>query len=211
MLPVLFLLARIHERVQHWVEHMLFQAAHEREKALQEFVRRAVHFTSADALLAALVAALDRFSRGAGAAVYLAYDSDLRLEVSTLRQAPPVLALDPILRASLEDPACDCVEGVPELSELILPMCHRGALHGVVLLGPKTGKAGYRPNERSLLAHAVLQVGLDLDTLHVDALEAHIDVLTRETQLQALELRLVAGRRHGARPATGALASGASP
>jgi len=211
MLPVLFLLHHIHDKVELWVEHMLFQAAHERDKALQEFVRRAVHFTSTEALLAALVTALDRFSRSAGAAVYLARDGGLRLAVSTLWQAPPVLALDPIQRAALErDPNCNCLEGVSELGELVLPMCHRGALHGVVVLGLKSGKDGYRPNERNLLAHAVQQVGLDLDTMHVDELEAHIDTLTRETQLQELELRLVAGRRHGVRQAIGAVAGGVS-
>lgn len=211
MLPILFLLDHIRERVERWVEHMLFQAAHEREKALQEFVRRAVHFTSADALLAALVTALDRFSRGAGAAVYLAHDEGLRLKVSTLRHAPPVLVLDPGQRAALErDPASNCDECVSELGELMLRMWHRGALHGVVLLGLKSGKESYRPNERTLLAHAVQQIGLDLDTLHVDALEARIDALAREAQLQEMELRLVAGRRHGVRPASTAFAGGAS-
>ena len=54
---------------------------------------------------------------------------------------------------------------------LALPMLHRNELLGFVLLGPKPGGDGYRPDEVEVLSYATHQIGLDLHALKVEQLE----------------------------------------
>lgn len=202
---------KVHHRVERWIERVLFHRWHENERKLREFVRRAAHITTPDALLAALVAALDRFSHDAGAAVYLARpDGTYALAAGTLAHAPPTLALAPSLGTALRNGkgAVQCAPAAA-FGELALPMSHRASLNGVVILGSKAGAETYRPDECAVLAYAVHQIGLDLDAVRVEALESEMQELTREADRQDAELRLLAGRRGSVRP-PGAIPAAAS-
>lgn len=201
ILPPLYMLDGMHDSVERWLENILFRAAHDRERALADFVRRAVHFTVPDALFAALVSAIDHFTNGAGSAVYMANGGDYRLKASSLVHAPLLLSLDANRRNAIaRGPSCRGQAGLPGIDGLVLPMCHRGDVQGLVVVGLKGGKDDYRPDECERLAEAVHQIGLDLDTVHVDSLEARIAALTRKVELEEHELSVFAGRRSGLRP-----------
>jgi hypothetical protein len=54
---------------------------------------------------------------------------------------------------------------------LALPMTVRGQIAGFVLIGHRRQQELFRPDEQAHLARAVQSLGLDLESLRVDALE----------------------------------------
>lgn len=66
-------------------------------------------------------------------------------------------------------------------------MFHRADLIGLVLLGAKPDGDGYRPDETAALANAVRSVGLDLDALRIEELEA--EAVTLRSRLMLAEAR----------------------
>ncbi|MES2315908.1 MAG: GAF domain-containing protein [Pseudomonadota bacterium] len=83
--------------------------------------------------------------------------------------------------------------GLP--AELVLPMSHRGALNGFVLVGARRNGEPFRPDELDVLGFAAHQVGLDLHALRVELLEGRVRELAQQVDKQDSELALMAGRR----------------
>jgi hypothetical protein len=61
-------------------------------------------------------------------------------------------------------------------------MSQRGALSGLVALGPKPTGDPYRPDEQEVLAFAAHQVGLDLHALRIHALMAELSELRNRAE-----------------------------
>jgi hypothetical protein len=74
--------------------------------------------------------------------------------------------------------------GSPLQAALALPMMHQAALASFVLLGPKPTGEDYRPDEVEVLGWATQQIGLDLQSIRVRALEQAVLTLeARNTNL----------------------------
>lgn len=157
---------QLHGRVENFLERVFFKAWHDNEKHLRNFIKSAAHIVTADALLAGLVRALDRFTGGAGVSIYLLQpDGGYILAASNIAHAPAKVHVDDGLIVALRS-EMSALRDTPVQSvlqfELALPMSHRGFLNGFVVLGLKGNRSSYRPDETALLSFAVQQVGLDL-------------------------------------------------
>ncbi len=199
-LAVYLVFHQLHNRVERWVERIFFHDWHENEEKLRQYIRQAAHVTSIDALLESFRNAVDRFTGQAGCAIYLRHaDGGYHLATDhTLEQAPERIETDaPIAVALRSDMTLLRMEraaiGLP--GELAVPMSHRGALYGFVLVGRKRGSESYRPDEMAILSFAAHQIGLDLHALRVDLLENEVNKLSHQVEQQDLELLLMAGRR----------------
>lgn len=183
---------RVRDFVEEHLEAFFFRSWHANEAALKRFVADAAHIRRPEALKAGLVAELRRFSGGAAVGLYLPI-GEQGFGLGGGDAAMP-LALDiddPVLvrlRASGErvEPA-DL--GSPLPAALALPMFHRADLIGLVLLGAKPDGDGYRPDETAALANAVRSVGLDLDALRIEELEA--EAANLRSRLMLAEARRV--------------------
>jgi hypothetical protein len=120
---------------------------------------------------------------------------------NTLRGVPARVAADADAAVALRAEMAPQLVSIGDASggQLALPMNHRGALYGFVLLGPKPNGESYRPAECEALDFAVRQIGLDLHALRVELLEREVQQLTQHTEQQRNELRLMAGRRQAPR------------
>ena len=201
-LAVYLIFHQLHGRIERWVEKIFFFKWHDNEHKLRHFVRQAAHFTAVDALLAAFRTAVDRFTGHAGCAIYLRQGSGDYLFVSgTLSDAPALVEpndqLVVTLRADMAPTAIDQQSQVR--GDMVLPMSHRGALHGFVVLGAKASGESYRPDECEALGFAAQQIGLDIHALRVEALEQELRELERKAEQQRTELALMAGRRRRSR------------
>lgn len=188
-----FAFNRLHHRVDHWIEHLFFHQWRVNLDTLKRFLGKAEHYTEPEALLTALGAELNRFTGGAGYALYQAgpdkalhrahgslhhasasIDANDELAVTMRAAGQAVYLAD--LRSSIE-------------AECALPMLQSGKLTGLVLLGAKPSGRAYRPDEIEALSFAVTRVGLDLFALRVLALESENLALV---QLAALKEEKVA-------------------
>lgn len=169
-------------RLRHWgekqVERLFFHAWHVKEQALRKFVREAPFITRPEALLSAFAAALDRFTDGAGHALYRRMpNGDYQCITATLLNAPSQVDADEPLVVSLRASHApthpsDAHSVLP--GEFALPSIHHGHLDGFVLLGPKPDGETYRPDEKDVLGFAAHQVGLDFRALRMEQLEREI-------------------------------------
>ena len=193
----------LHSRGEHHIERVLFRRWHDNEHALREFVRRAAHITDQRTLIASLADALDRFTKGAGAAVYLPGPEEcFRLASATLAGAPDAFKL-----ATLERDKYSLGTMLPCLpsscgfrhDQMAVPMSHRGRLNGLVVLGMRADGEPYRPDECKAISFAAQQVGIDLDTLRIEELERRMAALRADVHAQETALRLLAGRRAAVR------------
>jgi hypothetical protein len=154
------------------------------EDGLRRFVKEGRYASNADALGKSLVAALDRFTQGAGCAVYQRRADDLYARTEgTLEGAPERFDAndETVLAMRAHDHALRVLESSLSVrAALALPMAHRGELFGFVLLGGKPGGDPYRPDEIDLLQFAAHQVGLDFYALKIEQLEREI-ALERQT------------------------------
>lgn len=200
---------KVHERLERQIERILFRRWHDLEHALRAYVAQAAHVTSVDQLLASLTGALDSFTGLAGAAVYLRQPGgSFALAASTLAGAAAAIDADDALALALRTdlaPMHAAHARMPGAGELALPMCHRAALLGFVVLGCKPHGDSYRPDERSVLAFAVQQVGLGLHALRVAALEAAVCRLNAHNTHLGDRVHAAAGRRVSALARTGAM------
>ena len=176
-----FVFNRLHHKVDHLVERLLFHSWHANNSALQKFVRKASHFTSSNRLLRALGEELDRYTGNAGYAVYVV-DQQVRtgaftLVEGTLNIFPEKIDVDDDIAVSLRDSrAYADLHNVAwnYAGELALPMIRGACLHGFAILGLKRNGTTYRPDEIEALAAAVVHVGMDLFALRVQQLEDEV-------------------------------------
>jgi hypothetical protein len=193
---------RLRHSVEHFVERLFFHKWHANEERLRRFVKQAAHVTAPPALVDATLTALQNFSGDAGAALYRLENGRYVLAVSTGLAAPQTAGIDdPVAVALRTDQAAsvpaDCASALP--GALALPMTLRGELQGFILLGQKPNGGAYRPDEIAVLEFAAHQVGLDLQALRSDQLEAQVRELEQKlaSYVRAFELN-GAGRQAGA-------------
>ncbi|WP_353228548.1 hypothetical protein [Novosphingobium sp.] len=165
---------RVHDWVEHRVEHLFFRQWQANEDALRRFVASAAHFEDARALARGFADELVRFGGEARVAVYRRNEGALDRVAGNWDATPrhfrdddPAFAL---MRAE-RDPL-DLGETSTSLpGVLALPMLDHGALAGLVLLDLKGNGALYRPDEVALLGWAAHEVGLALAALHAGLIE----------------------------------------
>jgi hypothetical protein len=165
---------RVQHSVRHFVERLFFHKWQAAERALRTFVRRASFVTRADRLAADFTAAAGAFVGGAAAAIYLRGQQGALMRVAgDLGSAPEALDPDlaPVLAARAELQPVE-LDGCALPAALLVPMAMRQELGGILLLGPKPNGEPYRPDQIELLHWAAGQIGLDLNALEVERLEA---------------------------------------
>lgn len=87
---------------------------------------------------------------------------------------------------------------------LLVPMAMRHELGGILLLGPKPNGEPYRPDQIELLGWAAGQIGLDLNALEVERLEALTEgqrgeIAALRTTVKAIKRMARAGLSPGGR------------
>lgn len=178
---------RVRDFVEEHLEAFFFRSWHRNEAALKRFVADAAHVKRPEALKAALIAELRRFTGGTAVALYLPEGAAAFARRGGDAALPAALDVDdPVLvRLRATGQRLDPSDlGSPLPVALALPMFHRAELIGVVLVGVKPGGEHYRPDEAAALADAVHRVGLDLDALRIDAIEA--ETVSLRQQLAAI-------------------------
>jgi hypothetical protein len=183
---------RIRNAGENLIERLFFHAWHVKEEAFRKFVKEAPFITRPEALLTAFTTALDRFTDGAGHALYRRKsDGDYERVTTTLADAPAHIDADEPLAVALRanqvpTHLSDARSALP--GELALPGVHHGQLDGFVLLGAKPNRDTYRPDEIEVLGHAAHQVGLDFRALRMEQLER--DVADSQKIIDELRLAL---------------------
>jgi hypothetical protein len=178
-------------RIQHWVshkvDHTFFHRWHEAAEKLRHFMEKAAHISDAEILREKYAHAIQAFSGAEGAAIY-AHDqaADFLLRFSTLAGMPARLEQnhDVVVDLKHTQQAVELAGPIPGLPvEFAFPMMVRGRVHGVLLLGAKTGGHRYRPDEITLLMKSVQRLGLALESLRVEELELRTRDLSRRVEL----------------------------
>lgn len=183
---------RVHDWVEHRVEHLFFHHWQANEAELRRFVAAAAHFEDAPALERAFAEELTRFGEGARVALYRRARGALVRVAGTWPDAPVEFREETKAFAPLraERAPLDLADTQTDLpGALALPMLDHGALAGLVLMEAKGNGALYRPDEVALLGWAVHEVGLAMAALHTRAIDAEMEQLKH----QNAELRALVG------------------
>ena len=178
-------------RIQHWVDHQVnhtfFHHWYEAAEKLRQFLSKTVHVTESKALRSKYASALGEFSGASGIAIFLEREGvGMELCHATLPNAPAVIDAnhDVVIDLRHTRQLVRLDDGARDLpGDLALPMVTQGRLRGLVLMGAKPEQQQYRPDELALLATAVRQLGMDLDSIHAAELEQAYAALQRETSL----------------------------
>ena len=188
---------KLHTRVEHAVRALFFRRWAAKERDLRDWIAGTARLGSSAALVSGFIAALDRFGDGAGAAIYTeSAQGGFTLAAASQPLFPALLASNDPLAVVLRADLSPTRRYLPDESGgLALPMCHRGQLHGIVLLGAKHDGESWRPDEVALAAHCTVQAGLALHALRVDELQHAVDTLGTRIAHAAGQLREAAGRR----------------
>jgi hypothetical protein len=193
--------------VERVVDRIFFGAWAAREEDLKAFVAEARQATDADALSTLLVAALDRFTEDAGAALYRRQDDGRFLRVrSTLEGTPgEVGSNDETVLAMLAHRKARQLRdaGAAQRAVLAVPMTHRNVLEGFVLLGSRRDGEPYRADQVEQLESAVRETGLDFYALRVAQLTDEVAAERRAGETLRAQLATavaMAPRRVGSEP-----------
>ena len=166
---------RLHHRVDHLIERVLFGAWHKNATALRHFVTKSAHYTDASDLRLALCQEMERYTGGAEYALYrVGADGQFTRVAATLDDAPATFGANEDVAVSLRASHKDLDLSLMRWAhggEIALPMMQGAKLDGLVILGRKPSGDNYRPDEIEALAFAVAQTGLILFALRVDELE----------------------------------------
>jgi len=164
--------------VERVVDVLFFSSWAAREQDLKRFVKEAGHATDADALGPLVVAAIDRFTQGAGCALYRRADSDgwLSTEGTLARVDERVDANDAtVLALAAHGKALRMRPGVDTLGAAwAFPMWQRGKLTGFAAIGALRNGDPYRPDQIEALESAVHKIGADFHALRIERLEAEL-------------------------------------
>ncbi len=182
ILAVLVLLGypKVKPRAEWLIDRVFFRDWVEREADLARFAADAQGFTEASSMAAALMGALDRFTRGAGAAMYVRA-SDGRFERqqhssvdAPQMMAPGVLVADePVavaLRAGRSVARCDEVHSVLP-AEAAFVLCRQRELDAFVLIGRRRDGSVLRSDEVAALRTTLHSVGVQWQALRWEALQ----------------------------------------
>ncbi len=180
-LAVGFSVRYIHERVDRFVDAVLFRKRHAAEAAIRAFSHDAAYITDAAVLLQRSVQTITRYTGASGAGVWL-YRSpnEYFAAESSLDVTPAVDENDPAVVAMR---ARGVVVALQESEsalpgELAFPMIVRGELLGALICAPKRDGESYAPDERDALALLATSLGHALDTIEVRHLRQRLEELT---------------------------------
>lgn len=189
--------------VERLVDRLFFGAWAAREEDLNAFVAEAKHATDPQALSTLLVAALDRFTENAGAALYRRDDDGtFRRVLATLDGTPDEIGAndETVLAMLAHRKASRPREASAGRAVLAVPMSHRSALEGFVLLGPRHDGEPYRADQVERLESALHEVGLDFYALRVDQLTGEVAAERRANETLRAQLATAAAMRPGTTP-----------
>jgi hypothetical protein len=183
-LGVYLVFHRLRHMIEHVVEQVFFRQWHLNEENLRRFLRLASQITEPAPLLDAFVAALQRFTDGAGCAIYQRTQETtyVRTRVTAMALPAQIDVNDPLVVEIRTDqsPVSNSDARSPLAYALALPMFHRGVLDGFVLVGAKANHESYRPDEVAVLSIATHQIGHDLDGLQIQELRRDVNHLNQE-------------------------------
>lgn len=175
-----FSIRYVHERVDRFVDRVLFRERHLAQAALQTFGHEASYVTDADVLLSRCTKTVERSMKSRGAGVWVGDGASFHAAAHTFAIAPDVDENDPAVlsmrarRVSVH--VRDCESGLP--GTLAFPMTVRGELLGILVCGPKVDDEGYDPDEEGALASLASSVGHALDAIEVRELRRRLEALT---------------------------------
>jgi hypothetical protein len=194
-------------RIQHWVshqvDHIFFKKWHAAAQALRHAMDKAAHIADPAVLRERFAEAVAAFAAGAGCAIYHRVEgAGFELQYGTLSAAPALLGVDD--EAVLEMRIAGTWIYLDTLKtaargQLAFPILSRGGMQGVVLVGTKELGQLYRPDELSLLAGSVQQLGQDLEVLRADALAKQADAMAHRADALTLEKQYIASEALGLR------------
>jgi hypothetical protein len=187
---------KVRDWVERNVERFLFSGWHHKETALRAYIGSAAHITKIDALIGSCVAAIDRFTDGAGCALYRkTSDGNYRCLKSSTDEAP--IDIDGndamVLALRVERAVVRCTDSGSTLPlELAAPVLYRGEIDGFMLINRKPSLEFYRPDEIHVLGFAIQQIGLDLTALEREQYKqqaSELEVLASSARSSAEEMR----------------------
>ena len=158
------------------VQSLFYAGWKAREQALQQALDTAAQLQGREALLAHTLGAISTYAGGAGAAVYQLHSGPHAGEAacsrlaSTLDGAPAQLRLDgeALRRVQAQRRPAPLVAFAGDEC-LVLPMSHRDALTGFLVLAAKADFGAYRPDEVRAVARATALLNQDLQAEAVRA------------------------------------------
>ena len=174
----------IHDRVDRFIDNVLFRERHAAEAAIRTFAHDASYITDAGVLIQRTLQTLERYAHAEGAGVWLVHDgSGYRPASSTFRSAPTISENDPaIVSMRARGVDADLLDAGSELPGVIgFPMTARGELLGVISCGAKRDGETYAPDERDALRLLADSVGHALDTIEVRELRRRLQALSAPT------------------------------
>jgi len=156
-------------------DRLFFSAWVAREADLARFAADARGFTEASSLATALLAALDRFTTGAGAALYVRGGDGRYARVQgSMTDAPQWLDADePLavaLRAGRSVARCDDVHSTLP-GELAMVLARQRELDAFILIGRQRDGRPLRSDEVAALRDALRTVGVEWQALRWEALQ----------------------------------------
>lgn len=175
-----FSIRYVHERVDGFVDRVLFRERHLAETALRTFSLEASYITDAGVLFSRCVKTVERYVKTRGAGIWVAAGASFRPAAHTFAIAPEVDENDP---AILSMRARGVSVHVPDVESalpgaLALPMIVRGELLGILICGPKVDEEAYDPDEENALASLASSVGHALDTIEIRELRSRVQALS---------------------------------
>lgn len=166
---------KVKPRAEWLVDHLFFGQWVAREADLARFAADARGFTEASALATALVPALDRFTTGAGAALYMRNgDGRFARQQASMIDAPQMLDADePLavaLRAGHSVASRDDVHSALPC-ELAMVVSRQRELDAFMLIGRQRDGRALRSDEVAALRDALRTVGLEWQALRWAAVQ----------------------------------------
>jgi hypothetical protein len=177
--------------VERVVDRVFFSRWVASEGELRRFVDEALYVSDPNVLGRSLVTALDRFTGGAGCAVFRKTDGGYSREDGTLFNAPKTVDANHEVVLAMRSHRKGVCLGSSSSSlgrALALPMAQRGQLHGFVLVGSRSSGDPYRADEIEALGSAVHHVGKDFHALKIEALELEIEAQRASSALLRAQL-----------------------
>lgn len=170
---------KVKPRAEWLVDRLFFGAWVAREADLARFAADARGFTEPAALVTALVGALDRFTTGAGAALYVRQrDGRFARQPGATIETPDLVAADEPLAVALRAgrPVARCDEVHSTLpGELALVLSRQRELDAFVLIGRQRDGRALRPDEVVALRDAARTAGTEWQALRWEALQREVD------------------------------------
>lgn len=171
----------IHERVDRFVDAVLFRQRHAAEAAIRAFAHDASYITDTGVLLQRGVHTVTRYAGARNAGLWLhAPPNEYRAVESSLQAATAVDENDPaIVAMRARGVVVDLQQSESALpGELAFPMIVRGELLGALVCDAKLDSESYAPDERDALALLASRIGHALDTIEVRDLRRRLEDLS---------------------------------